>query len=425
MMNPWLGLYQALYPAVGAVVAARMLAGGRGSTLREGAADLKQRLGSIPPTATIAPASLWLHAASVGELAGASALLRELKPRPAFLTTSTVAGRDRAKTLAGSQAALLAPLDILPVVRRFLTALKPRALIVLETELWPGTLAACLDAAVPFAIANARITERSFPRYRLIRPLMAPLLRKAAAVAAQTQLDAERFEALGVPSSVIRVTGNVKYDSSVAEPSAVEEASRLLDALGWKPHSDLIWCAGSTRPGAEEAAVLDTFRQLKKRYPTLRLILAPRHVEREAEVAAELSKRGIGFAKATAPAAADCLLVNRLGLLCALYSLSDVAFVGGTLVPAGGHNLLEPAAAGIPVLFGPDTSSIPDPADALEASGGGFRVADASRLHDALEELFSSPKTRTWAAQHAKEAASAFLGASRRTGSFLIERLGL
>ncbi|MCX5788388.1 MAG: 3-deoxy-D-manno-octulosonic acid transferase [Elusimicrobia bacterium] len=423
-MNSWLAVYQALYPAVGVAVAARMLAGGRSSTLREGPSDLKQRLGSVSGS-SIAPESLWLHCASVGELAGAAALLRELPGRTAFVTCSTVAGRERAAKLPGSQAALLAPLDLLPVARRFLSTLKPRALIVLETELWPATLSACADSGVPFCVANARITERSFPRYRLARPLFAPILAKAAAVAAQTEGDAARFAALGVPEAAIRVTGNVKYDAAGAAPAAVEEARRLLAGLGWKLGSDLVWCAGCTRPGAEEAAILDSYRKLRDRFPGLRLILAPRHIERAGEAAEEISKRGLRYAKYSAPQEADCLLVDRLGALPALYAAADVAFVGGTLVPVGGHNLLEPAVAGVPVLFGPDTSSIASPAAALDRSGGGFRVADAEHLQRVLEMLLSEPESRASAGRRARKTASDFAGAARRTAQFLVERLAL
>ena len=436
-MNPWLAVYQALYPAVGVAVAARMLAGGRSSTLREGPPDLKQRLGSVSGT-SIAPESLWLHCASVGELAGAAALLRELPGRTAFITCSTVAGRERAAKLPGSQAALLAPLDLLPAARRFLSTLKPRALIVLETELWPATLSACADSGVPFCVANARITERSFPRYRLARPLFAPILAKAAAVAAQTEGDAARFAALGVPEAAIRVTGNVKYDAAGAAPAAVEEARRLLAGLGWKLGSDLVWCAGCTRPGAEEAAILDSYRKLRDRFPGLRLILAPRHIERAGEAAEEISKRGLRFARysdrnphpgplpsETGEGARDCLLVDRLGALPALYAAADVAFVGGTLVPVGGHNLLEPAVAGVPVLFGPDTSSIASPAAALDRSGGGFRVADAEHLQRVVEMLLSEPESRASAGRRARKTASDFAGAARRAAQFLVERLAL
>ena len=183
-MNPWLAAYQALFlPAVGGAVAGRMLALGRGQTLREGAAELRQRLGAADAEAAarVGAGGLWLHAASVGEIAGAAALLRALGPeRKALITTSTVAGRDGARKLPQTAAAVLAPMDLLPAVRRFLDGYRPRALIVLETELWPATLAACASRGVPFALANARLTARSFPRYRWIRPLLAPCLARAA-----------------------------------------------------------------------------------------------------------------------------------------------------------------------------------------------------------------------------------------------------
>lgn len=427
-MNPWLALYQCSFPAVGAAVAAAMLLGGRGRTLREGAADLRQRLGRLTDeeAAAAGPGGLWLHAASVGELSGAAALLKALGPgRRAFVTTSTVAGREGARLLPGVRAACLAPMDLLPIVGRFLDRIRPKALAVLETELWPATLAACAARGVPFAVANARITERSFPRYRLVKPLFEPSLRAAAAIAAQTPRDAERFAALGAPEDRIRVTGNMKYDASEADPAAVREAGELLRSVGWAPGTDPVWCAGSTRPGAEEAAILGAFRTLKAKVPGLRLILAPRHVERAGEAAAELSRLGIAFTRASEPKGpADCLLVDVLGRLKAFYAASDAAFVGGTLVPVGGHNLLEPAAAGVPVFFGPHTAAIQGPAAALER-GGGFRVRDEAGLARGLEALLTSPALRSEASHAAKAAAAEFAGAAARTAAFLAERLGL
>lgn len=426
-MNVWLALYQAAFPAIGAAVAAAMLLGGRGRTLREGASDLKQRLGRVPDAdAEAARGGLWLHAASVGELSGAQALLKALGPeRRAFLTTSTVAGREGARKLAGARTALLAPMDLLPVARRFLDRVAPRALVVLETELWPATLGTCADRGVPFAIANARITARSFVRYRWARGLFEPVLNCAAGVAAQTDADAERFAALGVPEARIRVTGNLKYDAAPPDPAEVAAARTLLAGLGWKLGVEPIWCAGSTRPGGEEAAVLDAFVAARTKAPGLKLILAPRHVERAAEAAAEAAARGLAIARASDPKGpADCLVVDVLGKLRPLFAASDAAFVGGTLVPVGGHNLLEPAAAGVPVLFGPHTGSIQGPAEALERSGG-FRVGGAKELAERLGALLASPELKADAGRRARETAADFAGAADRTTRFLVERLGL
>ncbi|MBI4425604.1 MAG: 3-deoxy-D-manno-octulosonic acid transferase, partial [Elusimicrobia bacterium] len=210
---------------------------------------------------------------------------------------------------------------------------------------------------------------------------------------------------------------------------ALAEARGLLESLGWRPGAAPVWCAGSTRPGEEETAVLDAFLALKRRWPALRLVLAPRHVERAEELAAALLRRGIHFARLSSPAAApkttDCLLVDALGRLPALYALSDLAFVGGTLSRSSGHNLLEPAAAGVPVVFGPDTSSIEAPAAALERAGGGFRVPDGPALHARLEALLADPAARARAGDSARRAAAGFTGAGKRTADFLAPRLGL
>ncbi|MBI5201451.1 MAG: hypothetical protein HY925_07695, partial [Elusimicrobia bacterium] len=245
-MNLWLSLYQALFPIVGVAVVVQFLAGGRGRSLREGKNDVGQRLGYASPEnlEKAGTGALWIHAASVGELSGVAAILKELGLEGrALLTTSTVAGREGAEKLSGAAAAVLAPVDLKWSVERFLDAYKPRALIILETELWPMTLACCVSRGIPVAVANGRMTARSFPRYRWLEPLLGPYLRKLAAVGAQSPADAERYAALGVPPERIRVTGNMKYDAAPPSPEAVAGARAALESLGWRPGTAFIWCA--------------------------------------------------------------------------------------------------------------------------------------------------------------------------------------
>ena len=421
-----LALETLLAPLAGIGFVAAFLLSSKRGRLAGLASELPERFGSVPGAVTASFTKRevwWLHAASAGEVAGLApiiAALAERKRAPAIvLTTTTRSGREAARALPGVTWAQLAPLDAWPCVARFIKALSPRRLIVAETELWPTMLILAERAGLKPALVNARLTARSLSRYGLIAPLLAPALRALTVVAAQSDEDAERFKALGMDAPRVLVTGNAKYDRA-APPAATDEARAHAAALGWG--ADPLFVAGSTHP-FEEEMVLAAFLAARRRAPALRLVLAPRHLERASDAADLLTHAGLKLARWSGPAVpgADALLLDAMGVLPAFYALARAAFVGGTLVKVGGHNLLEPALAGVPVLFGPHTGHIERPAELLAAhGGGGRRVADVSELAERLGEFACDEAAARAAGQAALAAATSLRGATART----LEALG-
>jgi 3-deoxy-D-manno-octulosonic-acid transferase len=345
----------------------------------------------------VATPSLWLHAVSVGEVSAAAALVRALQAShpdiPFVLTTATPTGRAQAATLFGTDVEVrFLPYDTAGSVRRFLARIRPRAAIIMETELWPNLLLECGRRGVPVLFASARLAARSVPRYRRFGTLFSEGLRNAW-VAAQSTADADRFIALGADPARTLVVGNVKFDMRPGE--AVAENGRELRRryLGARP----VWTAGSTHEG-EEDIVLDAHTVLGRAVRGALLVLVPRHPQRFEGVAALLERRGVVFdrrcrSERVRPEA-QVLLLDTMGELQDFYAASDTAFVGGSLVPVGGHNLLEPAALGVPVITGPHTQNGPEIARLLIEAGGALEVADAAGLADAAGRLLSDPALR-------------------------------
>ncbi len=343
---------------------------------REG---LGERLGLVPTRVRRwlngAPV-IWIHAVSVGEVLAASRLIEELTQRlpewQIVLSTTTRTGQKLARERFGENRVFYFPLDFAFAVRAWLRVLRPRLLILAETEFWPRMLAECRRADVLVAVVNARISDRSWPRYRRLRRLWQPLLIGLAAVQAQSELDAERLRALGVHN--VQVGGNLKFDVRATRPAAVTE--RLREFL---PGSLGVLVCGSTLAGEEE--------MLLEAVPEgVVTILAPRHPERFADVAQLLRRRGERWVRRTewmqAPATLEpgtVFLLDSVGELASVYSLADVAFVGGSLVPAGGHNPLEPAQFGIPVLMGESFENFRGIVEALRA-GEAIRIVRRDEL---------------------------------------------
>jgi 3-deoxy-D-manno-octulosonic-acid transferase len=342
--------------------------------------------------------SVWIHAASVGEVQAAIPLmhaLRRTSDLALVITTSTPAGAARARAaFAGLGIDVRhVPLDLPGAARRFLARTRPRLAIILETELWPNLYHACAARSVPLVLANARLSVRSMRRYRLIAPLLRRTLACTRLIAAQSEADAGRFRALGAEPGRTTVIGNLKFDFELPADIGARARSVRARFAGGRT----AWVAGSTHEG-EEGVLLQAHEILRRTHPDALLILVPRHPQRFAEVAAWLSRSGVSFVRLSSnesgAAHSAVLLGDTLGQLLELYAAADVAFVGGSLVPVGGHNLLEPAALGRPILTGPHNANAAETARLLIARGAACIVHDAAELAAHLGRLLGSPKER-------------------------------
>jgi 3-deoxy-D-manno-octulosonic-acid transferase len=344
---------------------------------------------------------IWVHAVSVGEVQAAAALVNTLRERypdiPLVITTFTPTGAGRARALFKDRAQVrYLPFDLPGAVRRFFSRIQPRIAVIFETELWPNLYHECGRRRVPLVLASARLSARSVDRYRRLGALFRETLAQGVVVAAQGEADANRFRALGADPGNTHVTGNLKFDFSV--PADIMERGRAL--RDYYAPGRLVWVAGSTHGGGEEEALLDAQKIIRSRLPSALLVMAPRHPNRFGEVAAQLVSRGVRFVRrsqtpaAGAIAEAEVLLLDSLGELLDFYAASDVAFVGGSLVPIGGHNLLEPAALGLPILTGPHNSNSADAARLLIANGAVQVVRNPQELADKVVTLLSDPQTR-------------------------------
>jgi 3-deoxy-D-manno-octulosonic-acid transferase len=354
-----------------------------------------ERFGFVP---RFAGPTLWVHAVSVGEVRAAAILIPRLKERwpglPIVVTTTTPTGAKQVRDLlAGSVSHCYLPFDLPGAVNRFLARVQPRAGIIMETELWPNLYIACATRGIPLTIASARLSARSVTRYQRLAGLLRQVFAGDVTVAAQSAAVAQRYLSIGSEPSRTHVTGNVKFDLTV--PEGIRAEGRALRAGMATPGP--IWIAGSTRDGEEEA-LLDAHVMVRAQKPTALLLLVPRHPQRFAEVQALLTRRAIAFVtrsnQAPLTPATAVLLVDTLGELLSFYAAADVAFVGGTLVPVGGHNLLEPAALGVPVLTGPHVFNAPDAARLLLDAGAAIEVNTAEEIAVAVLRLFDDVAER-------------------------------
>ncbi|HVJ08299.1 MAG TPA: 3-deoxy-D-manno-octulosonic acid transferase [Acidisarcina sp.] len=321
---------------------------------------LAERLGRLPRRVLDARGAqpvIWVHAVSVGELLAASRLIEELSVRAkgyrVLVSTTTRTGQELARARFGEDRVFYFPLDFRWVVQRYLRAVRPALVVLLETEFWPNFLAACREAHIPVAVINARISDRSYPRYVRLRVLWRQILSGIVLALAQTEEDVSRLIAIGVPEQRVRLGGNLKFDVRTAQPAEVTTALRSHIPAGGE-----VLVAGSTLDG-EEKMMLEAWPQVVAAVPNSRMVLAPRHPARFATVAALLQRSGIWWARRSEWLGAPCdlppgavFLLDSIGELASVYSLATLAFVGGSLVPAGGHNPLEPAQYAVPVVMG-------------------------------------------------------------------------
>jgi len=331
-------------------------------------------------------ATLWLHAVSVGETRAAAPLVQALRAAyPELLlwiTTTTATGSAQVRTLFGDTVAhSYLPYDLPSAVQRFLRRARPRALIVMETELWPNLFYHCDRAGVPIAIANLRLSARSHARYARFASLTRATLAHVRVFAAQAPADAERIQSLGAPPARVHLTGNIKYDIAFPEDLPAR-AKDLRATLGARP----VWIAASTHAGEDEM-VLRAHGELLREWPDLLLILVPRHPERFTQVAKLAVQSFSAYRRstgATPDAHTQVWVGDTMGELPLLLAVTDVAFVGGSLVPVGGHNILEPAALGIPSVFGPHMFNFADIAAAALDAGAATQVHAEGELAPAL-----------------------------------------
>jgi len=371
-----------------------------------------ERLGFIPPL----PESgcLWVHAVSVGETRAALPLIHALLERypalPLLVTTTTLTGSRQVRAALGDQVQhVYAPYDLPGAVRRFLHRTRPRLVILMETELWPNLLRQCASAGVPVLLANARLSERSARGYARIRGLTAAMLRDITLVAAQTEADAERFSALGAPR--VQMTGNLKYDLALSDDWQARGREIRQELLG---ENRFVWIAASTHAGEDELILL-AFAQLRARWPELLLLLVPRHPERFNDVATLCRQREFSTVRRSEQQPCQpetaVFLGDSMGELLRFYAAADIAFVGGSLVATGGHNVLEPALLGLPVLFGPHMFNFTEASERLLQAQAAWQVADAGELAAAVDRLLADPELRQAAGQSGRAVVERHRGA--------------
>jgi len=390
------------------------------------AAHFRQRFGRYAPelTARLRPGALWIHAVSVGEVYVAGQLMRALRaaaPETRFVlsTTSSTGWREAEKLLGTADVLIYNPLDFPCCVRRALAAIRPRACLLVETELWPNWIRLCARQGIPLFLVNGRLSDATATTYRRLRYWFGPVLRCFDRLMVQSELDARRFAAVGADPSRIATTGSFKYDVARRSPEKERMAAALLRELDFGPGRQLL-LGGSTWPG-EEQALLDIYRELSPRHPNLRLALVPRHFERRESVAAQIRAAGFnpvlksrldsGADPRRPCTCSDILLIDTTGEIIGFYPQAALVFVGRSLGPEqGGQNMIEPCLCGVPTLVGPHTQNFrPVMADLL-ASQSLLQVADADGLKAALARLLDNP------AESQALAASAAAAVAARTG---------
>ena len=373
-----------------------------------------ERYASYPEVRVQAP--VWLHAVSVGEVNAAAPLVdRLLRDHPALrivVTTITPTGSERVQSLWGESVVhVYLPYDLPGAVGRFLAHFRPALALIVETELWPNLLFACRDRGIPSFILNARLSARSLHGYRVLDPLIRRALRSVRLVAAQSEADAARFVRLGADPSRVVVTGNLKFDTP-----PVDHADFVREFRGHRG-SGPVWIAASTHED-EEAAVLEAHRALLRRWPDALLLWAPRHPERFRAVAQRLREAGWRVRTRSEerwPGDAQAFVVDTLGELTRFYACAQVAFVGGSLQPVGGHNLLEPAATCTAILSGPHLHNFADIARRLREADAMRVVEEAGALGDAVAAQFAEPDARARMAANALHLLERGRGALART----------
>jgi len=376
---------------------------------------------------SLRPEGIWVHAVSVGESIAAAPMIRALLQRypqlPITVTCMTPTGSERIQALFASEPRIqhcYLPYDLPCAAARFLDHAKPKLAVIMETELWPNHIHQCAKRGIPVALANGRLSERSARGYGRFSKLTAPMLAEMSFFAVQTEAEAQRFRDLGARPQTVEVTGSIKFDLTI-DPQLLQRAHELRGQ--WQALERPVWIAASTHEGEDEV-VLDAHRRLLANYPNALLILVPRHPERFNSVFELCQREGFATVRrstgANVEADTSVLLGDTMGELLFLYALADSAFVGGSLVPNGGHNLLEPAALAKPVLSGPHLFNFLDIAAQLREAGALAEVDDAEGLAVEVQRLFELPRD----AQRMAEAGLAVMRRNQGALQRLLDGLG-
>ena len=380
--------------------------------------SLNQRLGLLPPSIdSRGQSSIWVHAVSVGEVIATRALLpllRESFPgKPVFVSVTTLTGKQVAdRQLREADGIFYCPFDWRFAVQRVISRIRPQALLVMETEIWPHMLRACHQAGAATMLVNGRISDRSYRRYRLIRPFLKRFLLPVDCFCMQNSRYAERIVDLGADPRKVRVTGSLKFDAVVPTQGSPSQAARLIPA-------DRIVLVGGSTLAPEEEILLEVFQSLREVEPGLFLVIAPRHPERFDEVMKLAESRQLRVVRRSTlqqPAAeGDVMILDTLGELASIYSAADLVFMGGSLATWGGHNLIEPAAEGKPVVFGPHMSNFQEIASSFLEASAAIQVSGREELHEVLLRLLKEEGLRQDLGERARKLVEANRGAGKKT----------
>jgi 3-deoxy-D-manno-octulosonic-acid transferase len=385
-------------------------------------AGFAARMGSVPErlvrSASAARRVIWVHAVSVGEVLAVSRLVEELqRGMPGYrvlVSTTTDTGQELARKRFGEDNVFYFPMDFAFAIRPYLRTLRPELVVLAETEFWPNFLHQAHAGGARIAVVNARVSDRSWPNYHRFRWALRRMLAHVDLFLAQTTEDAARLQSIGAPVERVRVTGNLKFDLNLPSPSAMVES--LRQALATEQAAPVLVCGSTVED--EEPALLKAFENLRVAHPRAVMILAPRRPERFDEVATLLKRLSIPFRRRSSWAgealAGGVLLVDSIGELAALYELADVAFVGGSLVPRGGHNILEPAQHGVAIVVGPHTENFRDIVSLFQ-SRDAVRIVTVAELPLTLMQLLADDTERRALGRRARDTARSQTGATSRT----------
>jgi 3-deoxy-D-manno-octulosonic-acid transferase len=377
---------------------------------------------------------LWMHAVSVGEVNVSTQLIQAMETQLPNLkiilsTTTTTAMEGLQSKLPSHVSKIYYPIDRRTWVARALGTIRPEAIVLVEAEIWPNFLWRASQMQIPTFLVNARLSERSYRGYKRFGFLFRPLFASFTGVGAQNEEDAAKLRTLGCRPEAIRIVGNLKFDAAPLEEKRSLDARVVLDQFGVSADAQII-VAGSTHQG-EEAILADQFKQLRRKFPNVFLVLVPRHMERSREVGRELEKCGIKFAyrkEATArtqyrPGEIECLIVNTTGELKYFYEPATVVFIGKSLTAKGGQNPIEPAALGKPIVFGPNMQNFADVVRCFLAKNAALQVRDAPQLEGAFVELLGDPSRREQLSRNALEVVRENQGAVNRTVDMIAKHL--